>query len=65
MQTSDGEQINVGDAVQFHPATDIWMSGDRYGTVNHVGDSLVTVHAWSSGNRYRVNPENLVSHTTD
>ena len=26
-----------GQRVQLHPATDAWMSGDRYGVVVHVG----------------------------
>ena len=34
----DGNGYNVGDRVEIHPATDLWMRGARYGTV--VGRSL-------------------------
>jgi hypothetical protein len=29
----DGNGYNVGDRVELHPATDLWMRGARYGTV--------------------------------
>ena len=29
----DGNGYNVGDRVEIHPATDVWMRGARYGTV--------------------------------
>ena len=29
----DGRPYGVGDRVEIHPATDLWMSGARYGTV--------------------------------
>ena len=29
----DGNGINVGDRVELHPGTDLWMQGARYGTV--------------------------------
>jgi len=34
----DGTEYNVGDRVELHPGTDLWMRGARYGTV--VGMSL-------------------------
>jgi hypothetical protein len=34
----DGIEYKVGDRVEIHPATDLWMMGARYGTV--VGVSL-------------------------
>ena len=29
----DGNGYNVGDRVELHPGTDLWMRGARYGTV--------------------------------
>lgn len=34
----DGNGYTVGDRIETHPGTDLWMSGARYGTV--VGLSL-------------------------
>jgi len=36
----DGNGYCVGDRVQIHPATDLWMRGARYGVV--VGSSLTS-----------------------
>ena len=27
------EKQNIGKRIELHPATDAWMSGDRYGTI--------------------------------
>lgn len=50
--------MDKGDRVQLHPATDAWMQGDRYGTVDKVTASgkLVVVMD-KSGRRLRVDPE--------
>ena len=37
----DGNGYNVGDRVELHPGTDLWMRGARYGTV--IGSSLTPV----------------------
>ncbi len=29
----DGSAYNVGDRVEIHPGTDLWISGARFGTV--------------------------------
>ena len=34
----DGNEYEIGDRVEIHPATDLWMRGARYGEV--VGASL-------------------------
>ena len=34
----DGNGYEIGDRVELHPGTDLWMRGARYGTV--VGASL-------------------------
>jgi len=36
----DGKTFRVGDRVEIHPGTDLWMMGARYGTV--VGSSLTS-----------------------
>ena len=36
----DGKTFRVGDRVEIHPGTDLWMMGARYGTV--VGTSLTS-----------------------
>ena len=32
----DGVSYTVGDRVEIHPGTDLWMMGARFGTVNRV-----------------------------
>jgi hypothetical protein len=32
----DGSNYTVGDRVEIHPATDLWMRGVRYGTVTRL-----------------------------
>ena len=34
----DGNGYDIGDRVEIHPGTDLWMRGARFGTV--VGSSL-------------------------
>ena len=36
----DGNGYTIGDRVEIHPGTDMWMKGARYGTV--IGMSLTT-----------------------
>lgn len=33
MKGYDGKEYSVGDRVELHPGTDLWMRGARYGTV--------------------------------
>ena len=49
-----------GNVVQAHPATDAWMSGDRYGVVVKVGRLRVHVKMDRSGRTLRFHPENLI-----
>jgi hypothetical protein len=66
MASDESEDImNVNDytpgqRVQTHPATDTWMSGDRYGTVVKVGRKLVTVALDRSGRTRGFHPDNLI-----
>lgn len=39
----------VGQRVELHPATDAWMRGDRYGTVERVGRKYLSVRMDRSG----------------
>lgn len=32
----DGNGYDIGDRVELHPGSDLWMRGARYGTVTHV-----------------------------
>ena len=32
----DGKTYTVGDRVEVHPGTDLWMMGARYGTVQSI-----------------------------
>lgn len=32
----DGNEYEVGDRVEIHPGTDLWMRGARYGVVERV-----------------------------
>lgn len=38
MKGYDGKEYSIGDRVELHPGTDLWMRGARFGTV--VGASL-------------------------
>lgn len=29
----DGSQLRIGDRVEIHPATDLWMAGARFGVI--------------------------------
>ena len=62
----DVKDVDPGQRVQTHPATDEWMSGDKYGTV--VGPPLqcachpchVSVKMDRSGRVLRFRPEDLL-----
>ena len=55
----DGLALTVGDRVQFHPATSMWLSGARYGQiVEQKGDRFYVVPDHVGG-RVRFHPDNL------
>ena len=57
------DDYRIGQRVQAHPATDIWMCGARYGTVVKVGRKVVHVqmdHA-SLKRPLRFSPDNLLA----
>lgn len=49
----------AGMRVQSHPATDAWMSGDRYGTIVKVGRTKIHAKMDRSGRVLRFSAENL------
>jgi hypothetical protein len=50
----------VGDRVELHPATDAWMSGDRFGTVEEVSRvGSLYVRMDRSGRTRHVAPFNI------
>lgn len=50
----------VGDSVKIHPASDLFMRGVRYATVEKVGRKYIHIfHEWSN-RRFKVLPENLL-----
>lgn len=55
-------QYTAGQRVQFHPATDRWMRGARYGTVERqIKGSMVRVRVDATGRTVSVHPENLIA----
>lgn len=50
---------NPGARVQAHPATDAWMSGDRYGVIHRAGTKYVHVKMDRSGRIRRFTPDLL------
>jgi hypothetical protein len=51
---------NIGDRVELHPATDAWMAGDRFGTVEKIGRFYLHIKMDRSGRVRRVVPENMM-----
>lgn len=52
-------QFAVGQRVMAHPGTNAWMIGDRYGTVERVGVTLVRVRMDKSGRLLAFHPANV------
>ncbi|AKU45338.1 hypothetical protein MADRUGA_48 [Mycobacterium phage Madruga] len=48
------------DRVKAHPATDVFMAGDVYGTVVNIGHKYIHVLMDRSGKVRRFAPENLI-----
>lgn len=53
-------QYSVGDRVELHPATDAWMSGDRYGEVTKIGRFYLYVKMDRSHLLRRLVPEKIL-----
>jgi hypothetical protein len=53
-------QFHVGDLVELHPATDLWMRGCRYGEVTKVGRKYISVRVRNlKGRPVLFNPRDL------
>ena len=57
--------MNVGDRVQLHPATDEWMSGDKFGVIVRFGHGVkgtapVIVKLDVSGRQFSFDPDNIL-----
>ena len=52
--------FKVGQHVETHPATNAWMRGDRFGTVDRIGRLYVVVKLDRSGRTLRFAPRNLL-----
>lgn len=50
----------IGKRVELHPATDQWIMGDRFGTVEKVGRKFLHVRMDKSGRLYRALPDLLM-----
>ena len=51
--------FRIGDRVELHPATDAWMSGDRYGVVREITFKYLRVRMDKSDRLLRVNPASV------
>lgn len=53
--------FDEGQRVELHPACDVWMMGDRFGTVARVGRRLVHVRMDRSRRTLRLLPRHIGS----
>lgn len=51
--------FKVGERVELHPATDRWMRGDRYGTIEKIGRRHFYVRMDRSGHLAKIDPSNI------
>lgn len=60
-ETHDGYAVKVNDRIELHPATDAWMMGDRFGTIERLGTDAAFVRMDKSGKLRRVRSVNIGS----
>jgi hypothetical protein len=53
------DDFKVGDRVEIHPATDLWMRGARFGTVTKIGRKYVHVKLDNTGAVTHFAPRNI------
>jgi hypothetical protein len=53
--------VVIGERVEAHPATDSWMSGDRFGTVEKIGRKYIHVKMDRSGRIRKFTPNNVLT----
>lgn len=58
--TNTVRDFAVGQRVELHPATDLWMRGARFGTVEKIGRVRVHVRVDRLGRIVPVHPRNLL-----
>lgn len=59
---SKPSDYRVGDRIELHPATDLWMRGARYGIVAAIGRKYVHIRlSMHEVKQYRVLPDNILS----
>ncbi len=51
--------FRVGQRIHLHPATDLWMQGQRYVEVTKVGRKVITIRT-DAGHTYRVPPDHVL-----
>ena len=60
MTTRNLARYAPGERIELHPATDAWMSGDRFGTVvRQLRSGILLVKMDVSGRTRRVHPDNI------
>ncbi len=57
--------LRPGQRIQMGPWTDIWMCGDRYGTVTSVGYKAAVVRLDVSGRLKQVYPSEILEVISD
>jgi hypothetical protein len=62
MELSD---FSIGDRVEVHPATDVWMQGDRFGVVVKIGRAKLTLRMDRSDRELRFAPGNIYGKVYD
>jgi hypothetical protein len=60
MPTTITGDFVIGDRVELHPCTDLWMRGARYGCVVAIGRTLITVQLDRLARPVRVAPANVL-----
>jgi hypothetical protein len=55
----------IGTRLELHPATDDWMRGDRFGTVERVGRKYLYVRMDRSGRLRKTAPRNVYAWSPD
>ena len=51
--------FHVGDRVELHPATDLWMRGARFGSVAKLGRKYLTIELDLLARTVKVAPGNI------
>lgn len=63
MQDERGTELSVGQDVEIHPASDLFMQGVRHGRIEKVGTVHVHVKATGvvgNGKVFKLSPNNVI-----